>query len=165
MRQQTDTYQDKPFQNVTDYFTGDFTLDLELVKKEVSYNSDAHFREFNIGGTNIRAALVFVEGLSDKDLINMHILKSLMFNFYEEYKSAPSYVEGTISKEFIKNRVLSISEVEEVYSIKELMAKVLIGSTALLVDGLAGVLILGTKKEKHAMLKSRYQRDQLEVHG
>lgn len=50
MRQQTDTYQDKPFQNVTDYFTGDFTLDLELVKKEVSYNSDAHFREFNIGG-------------------------------------------------------------------------------------------------------------------
>ncbi|MBD5798621.1 spore gernimation protein [Bacillus pseudomycoides] len=148
MRQQTDTYQDKPFQNVTDYFTGDFTLDLELVKKEVSYNSDAHFREFNIGGTNIRAALVFVEGLSDKDLINMHILKSLMFNFYEEYKSAPSYVEGTISKEFIKNRVLSISEVEEVYSIKELMAKVLIGSTALLVDGLAGVLILGTKKGK-----------------
>ncbi|PEB48785.1 spore germination protein [Bacillus pseudomycoides] len=145
---QANTYQDKPFQNVPDYFTGDFTLDLELVKKEGSYNSDVHFREFNMGGTNIRAALVFVEGLSDKELIDMHIMKSLLLNFYEEYKCEPSDMEGTVLKEFLKNRVLAVSSVEEVHSIKELMTKVLIGSTALLIEGLSDVLILGTKKGK-----------------
>ena len=68
-------------------FTGNFPLDLELVKKEINYNSDVHFREFNIGRTGIQAAIIFVEGLSDKELIDTHIMKSLMSNFYEEYKS------------------------------------------------------------------------------
>ena len=148
IEKQAGTYQDKSFQNVPDYFTGDFTLDLELVKKEGSYNSDVHFREFNMGGTNIRAALVFVEGLSDKELIDMHIMRSLLLNFYEEYKCEPSDMEGTVLKEFLKNRVLAVSGVEEVHSIKELMGKVLMGSTALLIEGLSDVLILGTKKGK-----------------
>ena len=135
-------------QNVTDYFTGDFTSDLELVKKEASYNSDVHIREFQIGCTDIRAAIIFIEGLSDKELIDKHIMKSLMLDFHEEYKNAPSYIKGIISKDFIKNSVLSISVVEEVYSLKELMTKVLIGSTALLIEGLSDVFIIGTKKGK-----------------
>ncbi|MEN1936827.1 spore germination protein [Paenibacillus sp. 102] len=145
IEKQGDTYKE---QSGTGHFTGNFTVDLASVKEEIRYNSDVHIREFNIGCTNVRAALVFVEGLSDKDLIDMHIMKSLMFNFYEEYKSVPSYVEGTISKEFIKNRVLTVSGIEEVHSIKGLMSKVLMGSTALLIDGLSDVFILYTKKGK-----------------
>ncbi|KYG37235.1 hypothetical protein AZF08_07455 [Bacillus gaemokensis] len=145
IEKQTDTYKE---QSGTGHFTGNFTMDLASVKEEIRYNSDVHFREFNIGCTDVRAALVFVEGLSDKDLIDMHILKSLMLNFYEEYKGTSFYMEGIISKEFIKNRVLSISGIEEVHSIKELMSKVLLGSTALLIDGLSDVFILNTRKGK-----------------
>ncbi|MEI4828399.1 spore germination protein [Bacillus sp. FJAT-53711] len=150
IKKTTNTYEDKQevrsFQDSTEPFTGDFTLDLELVKKEISYNSDVHFREFNIGRTGIQAAIFFVEGLSDKELIDTHILKSLMLDFNAEYKRDSSYMEGTVSKEFIKNQILSISEVKEVHHIKDLMSKVLTGSTALLIDGSSDVLILDTTK-------------------
>lgn len=92
-------------------------------------------------------------------------MKSLMCNFFDEYKDESSYKEERVSKEFIKNRVLPISGVEEVQSAQKMMSKVLIGSTALLIDGLSDVFILNTKKEKHVMLKSRYQKDRSEVHG
>ncbi|QGQ45790.1 spore germination protein [Metabacillus sediminilitoris] len=136
----------KSYENSAGHFTGDFTLDLELIRKEISHNSDVHFREFNIGRTGIRAAIIFVEGLSDKDLIDKHIMKSLMVDFFDELKEEPSYVKGAISKEFIKNQILSISEVKEVHHIKELIPKVLTGLTALLIDGLSDVFILGTTK-------------------
>ncbi|MGM0875145.1 MAG: spore germination protein [Bacillota bacterium] len=134
------------FQDSIGQITGDFDLDLELVKQEIGHNSDVNVREFNIGRTGIRAAIIFVDGLSDKDLIDKHIMKSLMLNFSEEYKQETPFVRGTLTNEFIKNQILSISEVKEVHHIKELMSKVLTGLTALLIDGLSDVFILGTTK-------------------
>ncbi|WP_209122702.1 spore germination protein [Alkalihalobacillus sp. BA299] len=134
----------KPFQVSTGHFTGDLTLDLELVRQEIGHNSDVHFREFNIGHTGIRAAIFFVSGLADIDLIDKHIMKSLMLDLSDEEKQ----VQGTISLDFIKNHVLSISQLNEVENIKDLVSEVLIGSTALLIDGSSDVLVLGTMKGK-----------------
>lgn len=135
-------------QDSTNQFTDNFILNLELVRQEIGHNWDVHFREFNIGHTGIRSIVIFVDGLSDKDLIDKHIMPTLMGNFLAEYKQDHPYIKGSISNEFIKNEVLSISEVEEVGSIKELASKVLTGSTALLIDGLPDALILGTTKLK-----------------
>ncbi|MGG3443169.1 spore germination protein [Bacillus nitratireducens] len=147
-QEQGNTYENNATTVSEDYFTGDFNLDLEVIKKEALDNSDVYCREFNIGGTSIRAVLVFVEGLSDKDLIDTHILKSLMGNFFDEYKDESSSAKESISKEYIRNQVLSISGIDEVQSIQKMMPKVLMGSTALLIDGLSDVLILNTKKGK-----------------
>ncbi|WP_397314172.1 spore germination protein [Peribacillus frigoritolerans] len=119
-----------------------------MVRQEIGHNWDVHFREFNIGRTGIRSIIIFADGLSDKDIIDKHIMTSLMVDFSAEYKQVLPYIKGSISKEFIKNEVLSISEVEEVGSIKELASKVLTGSTALLFDGSVDALILGTTKLK-----------------
>ncbi|RBW68055.1 spore germination protein [Bacillus taeanensis] len=137
----------EPSQDSTDHFTGNFPLDLELIKQEIGHNSDVRFREFNIGCTNIQATIIFVDGLSDKELIDKHIMKSLMLAFSNEYKQELS-VKGTISKQFIKNHVLSISDLTEVHDLKNVVSKVLTGSTALLIDGSPNVLILGTAKGK-----------------
>ena len=142
-KQEANTSQDS-----TDQFTDNFNLNLEMVKQEIGHNWDVHFREFNIGRTGIRSIIIFADGLSDKDIIDKHIMTSLMVDFSAEYKQDLPYIKGSISKEFIKNEVLSISEVEEVCSIKELASKVLTGSTALLIDGLVDALILGTTKLK-----------------
>ena len=48
------------------------------MRKELGHNWDIHFREFQIGNTDNRAAIVFLKGLCDKELIDKHILKSLM---------------------------------------------------------------------------------------
>lgn len=135
-------------QTSLDHFTGEFALDLELVRNEIGHNSDVRFREFYIGGTGIYAAIVFVDGLSDKELIDKHIMKSLMASFFEKNDQAPSLVQGVITKAFIKNQVLTISEVTEAHHVQDLVSKILTGSTALLVDGVQNVLILGTTKGK-----------------
>lgn len=135
-------------QDATCQLTDNFNSNLECVKQEIGHNWDVHFREFNLGRTGIRSVIIFADGLSDKDLIDKHIMTSLMVDFSAEYKQELPYTKGSISKEFIKNEVLSISEVEAVRSIKELASKVLTGSTALLIDGSMDALILGTTKLK-----------------
>ncbi|MEI2377172.1 spore germination protein [Priestia megaterium] len=130
------------------HITDHLALTLKVVKNEIGHNSDVHFREFIIGRTGIQAAIIFVEGLSDKDLIEKHILSSLMADFSKEYQQDQLYVKGSLSKQFIKSQVLSISDVEEVHPIKDVISKVLTGSTALLIDGLSLALILGTSKVK-----------------
>ncbi|MFE4046787.1 spore germination protein [Priestia sp. YIM B13490] len=140
--------QESASRDSTNQFTDDFTLNLEFIRKEIGHNWDVHFRDFIIGRTGIQACIIFVEGLSDKDLIDKHIMTSLMADFSVEYQQEQSYVEESLSNEFIKKQVLSISGVEEVRSIKELVPKVLTGSTALLIDGLSHAFILGTTKLK-----------------
>ena len=71
-----------------------------------------------------------------------------MADFSKEYQQDQLYVKESLSKQFIKSQVLSISDVEEVHFIKEVTSKVLTGSTALLIDGISPALILGTSKVK-----------------
>lgn len=131
-----------------DGFTGNFNMDAELIRQKLSQNSDVQFREFSIGGTGTQAMIVYLEGLSDKDLIEKHILRSLMNDFSEEYKKETIYEKGTISKEFIKNKILPVGEVKEISNINDLMTKVLRGWAALLIAGSPDILILGTAKGK-----------------
>ncbi|MFC0560303.1 spore germination protein [Halalkalibacter alkalisediminis] len=134
--------------SLTDYFTGDLTKDIEIIRLEIGHNSDVNFREFLLGQTGIRAAIVFVDGLSDKELIDKHIINSLMQGFPEEDEAAPYLEKDSISTDFIKNHVLSISQIKEVRNIKDLLLEILAGSTALLIDGSPEVINLGTAKEK-----------------
>jgi spore germination protein len=143
----------KPVVDSLDSFTGNFNADAELIRQKMSQNSDVQFREFYIGGTGTQAMIVFVEGLSDKDIIEKHILRSLMNDFSEEYKKETIYEKGAISKEFIKNKILPIGEVKEISNINELMSKVLRGWTALLISGSPAVLILGTAKGKQRTIE------------
>lgn len=133
-------------QESASHFTGNFMLDLDHIKQKIGHNSDVHFREFNIGNTSIRAVVIFVIGLSDKELIDKHIIKSLMLDVVE--KQSHSDLIERISIEFIKNHVLSISELKEIKDIKNLVPEILMGSTALLIEGLTEVLVIGTTKGK-----------------
>jgi spore germination protein len=64
-----------------DQLTDEFTINLEIVKEKIGHNWDVHFQNFIIGRTGIQTSIIFVEGLSDKDLIDKHIMTSLMADF------------------------------------------------------------------------------------
>lgn len=138
----------KPSYPTSNQFSGDLRADLELIRQEIGHNSDLNIREFIIGGTGVHAALIFIDSLSDKELIDQHIMKSLMMNFSEvcNLPSTPNHL--TIPMEYLRNQVLSISEITEANELQELVTKVFKGSTALLVDGQTDILILGTAKGK-----------------
>nr|WP_235842097.1 spore germination protein [Neobacillus fumarioli] len=129
-------------------FTGILTTDLELVRREIGHNSDVNIREFKLGYTEIRAAIIFISGLSDKELIDSYILKSLMLNFPAGYSPGHHSMGNSTLKEFMITHVLTISELKEVSTLNELITGVLKGKTALLIDGSPISFILGTIKEK-----------------
>ncbi|MGM7723564.1 spore germination protein [Metabacillus sp. Hm71] len=128
--------------------TGDIDSDLEHIQQEIGHNSDIRFREFHISRTGIRSVLIFVEGLSDKDFINKQIMKPLMSELTEDYKQEQSAIKENSLKEFLKNHVLSISDLKEVQNIHEVVSEVLIGSTALLINGSTGAFIFATTNIK-----------------
>ncbi|MEQ6357686.1 spore germination protein [Lysinibacillus sp. M3] len=138
----------KSSQESFDYYTGNYNLDVELVKKEIGHNWDVHFREFHIGNTDIRATIIFLDGLSDKELINKHILTSLMGDFSQKDDLESLYEKGVFLQTFIKNEVLSVSDITEEYDVKQSVGKILAGMTALIIDGMPNVLMLGTVKGK-----------------
>ncbi|MCL1695102.1 spore germination protein [Lysinibacillus sp. BPa_S21] len=138
----------KSSQGSYDHYTGDFNLDVELVKNEIGHNWDVHVREFHIGNTDIRAAIIFLDGLSDKELIDKHILASLMGNVLKKDEQESIYEKGVFLQTFIKNEVLSVSDITEEYDVKQSVGKILLGATALIIDGIPNVLMLGTVKGK-----------------
>ncbi|MED3575891.1 spore germination protein [Cytobacillus praedii] len=139
-------HESKSYQEAKNNSTGDLTFDLMFIKGKIGHNSDVKIREFNIWDTDIKAAIIFVEGLSDKELIEKFIMRSLMFEIYDEMKL--NFLKGDSLNEIIKNRVLSISEVEKTQNLNNLISKVIKGSTALLIQGSSDIFILGTAKGK-----------------
>lgn len=112
---------------------------IAIIHEQMKDHSDMTLREFALGSTGISAAIVFVTGMVDNQLIDQHILRALM--------SLGSEAEA-ITKSFLINQVLTISQITEVKTMDELLPKVLQGSTALLIDGFSEIIILGTAKEK-----------------
>lgn len=135
-------------QKSSDFFSGNLQLDLNNINKIIGHNSDVRFREFNLGRTGIKAVIIYIVGLSDKDLIDKYIIKSLMLDIFEDPKQIHSNLEETISIEFIRNNVLSISELNEMDNINDVVPEILMGATVLLVDGSTEVLVIGTTKGK-----------------
>jgi spore germination protein len=125
-------------------FTGDFSKDLELVRQEIGHNTDVTFRVFRIGHTGIQAALVFVNGLVDLDFIHKQLIKSLMADFSQH----AAFTSDRLSLEFLTNHVLTVGHFTAEKQLQDAVSMLWKGSSALLIDGSAEVLILGTRKVK-----------------
>lgn len=97
-----------PAQSLRERFTGKFALDLELVRNEIGHNSDVRIREFYIGGTGICAAIIFVDGLSDKELIDKHIMNSLMASFFEKMIRIHPLCKESSQKSLLKIKFLPL---------------------------------------------------------
>lgn len=146
-RTKSDNGQKSNVDKTSNAFSQELDVNLKAIKEKIGHNWDVHFREFELGCTGIRAAIVYIEGLSNKELINNIIMRSLMANFTVEPHCRNIDTEG-ISIDFIKDHVLTVCEVEVLESINELVIKVLTGSTALLINGLSQTLLIGTTQEK-----------------
>ncbi|WP_438351729.1 spore germination protein [Paenibacillus sp. FA6] len=127
-------------------FTGEYEADLASIKQRIAQNCDVHFREFTLGGTVKRAAIIYIEGLYDKDLIEIQVMRSLMIDDMEEKEKLSD--DTKITKTYLTNNMLPISEIREALNLQELVSEILMGSTALLIDGIVEVLLLGSATGK-----------------
>lgn len=108
---------------------------VEALKRIFSLSDDVSFRTFLIGGT-VKAELVYIPGMSDRQEIDVSVLKPLM-------RSEPA--EKADLQE-VKNRVLSIVSVEEIGTIGECARQLIKGDPLLLIDDCERALLLKIAK-------------------
>ncbi|WP_152393256.1 spore germination protein [Paenibacillus guangzhouensis] len=129
-------------------FIGNLDNDLDRVKTHFMNETDLNIRSFHLGHTKQRAAIVFFNGISDRDLIDTHILKSLMGDLAARDDQSRYACTTAYTMQYLLNHVLSIGIVREVARLSDLSTELLRGHTAFMLDHSDGVVIvLGTRKE------------------
>ncbi|MGN7762775.1 spore germination protein [Paenibacillus sp. 22594] len=128
-------------------YTGQFQKDLQTFKAISADMADVNVRELRIGDLQIKAALLFVDGLTDKDSMDLNILKPLM-NTVRPFEGMTTAPEANVLKDIIIHRVVSVSEIGCTGNPMMSLQKVLYGSAVLLVEGLAEVIVLGAPRGK-----------------
>ncbi|WP_025684333.1 spore germination protein [Paenibacillus maysiensis] len=117
--------------------TGDYDADLKSIQEAIGENSDVHFREFMVKKFHARSVLIFIEGMQDEELMNKQVLQVLMFEGQQEQQ------EG-ISNSFIKDSLMPLTQVSEVADMEDLQESILLGHTALLIEGMKEALLVGS---------------------
>lgn len=102
------------------------------VKELFKGASDIVFREFYIG--NIKAALIYVDGMGDKVLLDDFVLESVMLKEY--------CIKDVTA---IKDRLLTVTDVKEVKKLSEAIKAMLSGDTIMFVEGLEGCYIIASR--------------------
>ncbi|MDH6368947.1 spore germination protein [Paenibacillus sp. PastF-3] len=116
-------------------FTQDYDDNLAAIRTALEGNSDVCFREFTVKGIQARAALVYVEGMQNELLINQQVLQNLMF------ASEMQASEGIYT--YMKQNMLPLAQLNETRDLDHLQESVLFGYTALIVEGMREMLLVG----------------------
>jgi len=117
---------------------------VNLVRKILGASDDLVVREFSVGAKEeVKVALLYIDGLTNSEVINDFILKSLMF---ETRKGEPKAKQGKISLcEKFSQFALTIGEVSTADNIKIAMNGLLAGDGILFIDGSEKALIPNIK--------------------
>lgn len=90
-----------------------------------------------------RALLIFIDGLTDKTVINENILKPLMTDLEPDPKTKGADARGMLG--MIRDKILFVGGVEQNKALPDLVDAVLSGDSVLLVDGMKEALIISTR--------------------
>lgn len=117
---------------------------IELIRGMLGASDDLVVRRFSMGAKpEVRAALFYIDGLTNSDVINNFILKSLMF---ETRIGDPSSENGQeeIQDKYVRF-ALTIGEVEIVDNLQKAIKSLLAGDGILLIDGTSKAILPNTK--------------------
>lgn len=116
---------------------------LKIIKNLLVDCDDILFREIEIGTGGCRAAVISIDGMADREILNNYTLKNLMVNS----RIAPPDI-GNLKKQIgsmVKDKTLSAAEMKEVGTIEQAIVDVLSGDTAVVLDNYDKIIIIGTK--------------------
>ena len=119
-------------EEIKDEISWDVEKDVKYLKELLKDNSDVVFRQFRIQKMN--AAIIYIDGMSDKFLLNDYVLESLM-----------KEDDPIRDVHDIKDKILTISDMREVEKLSEAVNAMLSGESIMLIDGLGAAFILATR--------------------
>lgn len=122
----------------------DLKRNLEMIKGSLKDCDDVIYREIKIGyGAQWDAALICIDGMVDKDLLNEFVLNNLMLTVR---MVPPQGEEMKVSlPEQLKAQCLAVAEMKEVETLEEGLLALLSGETLLLLDRYDQIMIIASK--------------------
>jgi spore germination protein len=122
-------------------FTVDLEENLAKFKSYLEESSDVVFREFLLNDGKIKCALVYIDGLIDRQVISDQLMKSLMLQMPLVYSDG---MKKDVLEQ-VKEKALTVAEVKEVDNLDKAMFNVMSGEVALIIDGYKQVLIVNAR--------------------
>ncbi len=117
---------------------------LETIKEIMTDCDDIVYREVEIGTQNeFKAALIYVDGMADKMLLNKFVLNNLMVSSRMVEPNGEN-IKNQLYKQ-LKDHTLTVTELSEVESIEEAVGFMLSGETILLLDNYNKIIIVASK--------------------
>lgn len=126
------------------YLSDNLERNLQILREDLGQSNDVIIRNMKIG-SNIKAdaAVIYVDGLVERDLVNHDILRPLMYNLQLIKDDVNQNHSGLI--DFIKSSVLTVGQITETVDINRVVADVLSGNSAILVEGVTQALLIDAK--------------------
>lgn len=118
-------------EEIREVISTDIDDNIQYLKNLLKDNSDIVYREFYID--NIKALIMYVDGMGDKILLDNFVLESLMLNIKE------------LKAQDIKDKILTVSDLKEVKKLKEGVNAVLSGDTLMLLNGMDICYVIGSR--------------------
>ncbi len=126
------------------YLSKNLEENLQTLREFLGRSSDVIIRHVKIGtNLNVDAAVIFIDGLVDRDLLNYHILQPLMFDLHLIKDNVIQDQSSLI--DFIKSSVLTVGQIICTEDIDVVISDVLTGNIAILVEGVAQALLVDAK--------------------
>ncbi|WP_338555561.1 spore germination protein [Paenibacillus sp. KS-LC4] len=130
------------------HLSDEYEENLHAIKQAISSNSDVHFREFQVAELQARAMLIYVDGMQDEEMISKYVMKILMEDVKQDMTDGSVLFNPLEFSAYFQNKVLPVCETYEAKELHGLNQSILIGFTALLIEGVPHALLIGTSGMK-----------------
>ncbi|CAI8709755.1 spore germination protein [Priestia megaterium] len=123
---------------------------LNMIKRKTGNSSDVVIREIKMGGaSDIKTAIVYIEGIVDNQSIQDYLLQSMMKDDHKEEINQHNAID-LLSKD-----IMTIGNISSITNLDDLFASLMAGDTLILVDGVKQALSASTKGgEKRSIVES-----------
>ncbi|WP_084235683.1 spore germination protein [Papillibacter cinnamivorans] len=123
--------------------SGNLKENIARIREEMGNSADLVVREFSCGsGRGMPVALVYVDGMANAKILNESAIKPLMFGTGLKNDACR---HGKCTLADLKEKLLSIAEVNTLQTLDSLLQGILSGDTALLADESREALMLTSK--------------------
>ncbi|QSZ27480.1 spore germination protein [Aceticella autotrophica] len=117
---------------------------LKYIKEKLKDCDDVIYRDIWVGEKQqYKMSLIYVDGLVDKQLINDHVMHSLMLDA-RQAKPSVEELKGNLY-EVIKKATITGGDIKEIDDLDKCITSILSGDTALFFDGYPKIVIISSK--------------------
>ncbi|USK69772.1 spore germination protein [Peribacillus asahii] len=132
--------QDQPNNQLLEFIDDSMSINLDMIKQKTGNSSDVVIRTLNIAPhSEIKTAIVYVEGIVDSISINDFLIESMMNHDLQEKLTRENALK------IISNNVVALGSIKLVSDWEQLLLSLMAGETLILVDGTNEALIVSTQ--------------------